>query len=340
MSLKLLKPTINGNSIHDDLLNTFNYSQPPGITILDSEDFAPHKYITDAIDPGLHSPIAKYIVNDSFDYTYYYLDGEYFVCIDVECAAIGYGQFDSGPIFVPNLIDPLTEFTGLTSYDIINNGKLLDNVLLELHNRLYYLNKLYKHGVTIVGQSFNKYINAPPQPCDTVIDYKTDTLIDYKNTYLFPSFAIAPPSSHIINDKIIKNYIINANDFSTFEYKYTSPFAYAHHSTINNSVYMIMNYIFNAFQSVNIKIKSYFQLNLKNKNKLNILNNQNTQNIIKIFHHYLLEVVEIFHLHAPHYWYVLNHTSLHQNLNHNLNENLNDVNHLKCLDLNQILKRF
>ncbi len=131
MSLESLKPTINGDSIHDDLLS---YSQPPGITIIND----------------------KYISTDSFDYTYYYLDGEYFVCIDVECAAIGYGHFDSfpcrigmvdfygnilfdsGPIFVPNLIDPSTEFTGLTSYDITNNGKLLDNVLLELHNRLYY----------------------------------------------------------------------------------------------------------------------------------------------------------------------------------------------------------
>eukprot|EP01083_Nonionella_stella_P254019 873485_1 len=104
---------------------------------------------------------------------YYYLDGEYFVCIDVECAAIGYGHFDSypcrigmvdfygnilfdsGPIFVPNLVDPLTEFTGLSSYDIVNAGKFLENLLIELHNRLFYLNKLYKHGVTIIGQSIS-----------------------------------------------------------------------------------------------------------------------------------------------------------------------------------------
>eukprot|EP00483_Globobulimina_turgida_P001868 UN01870 len=106
-----------------------------------------------------------------FEYEEYdYLDGEYFVSIDVECAAIGYGHFDSAPcriamvdfygniLFdeitnVPNLVDPLSEFTGLTAWQINRKGQLLRNVLCMFHKKLSYLNKLYKYGVTIIGQS-------------------------------------------------------------------------------------------------------------------------------------------------------------------------------------------
>merc|ERR1712154_516462 len=98
------------------------------------------------------------------------IDGEYFVSIDVECAATGYGHFDSAPcriamvdfygniLFdrianVPNLVDPLFEFTGLTKWDIQNKGESLSNVLAEFHDILSSMNKMYKFGVTIIGQS-------------------------------------------------------------------------------------------------------------------------------------------------------------------------------------------
>merc|ERR1719361_660349 len=97
-------------------------------------------------------------------------DGECFVSIDVECAATGYGHFDSAPcrialvdffgdvLFdkiaqVPNLVDPLSEFTGLTKWEIQNKGDSLQNVLSEFHDLLISLNKEYRYGVTIIGQS-------------------------------------------------------------------------------------------------------------------------------------------------------------------------------------------
>lgn len=97
-------------------------------------------------------------------------EGECFVCIDVECAATGYGHFDSAPcriamvdffgevLFdriaqVPNLVDPLSEFTGLTKWEIQNKGDSLQKVLSEFHSLLGSLNKQYEHGVTIIGQS-------------------------------------------------------------------------------------------------------------------------------------------------------------------------------------------
>lgn len=97
-------------------------------------------------------------------------EGECFVCVDVECAATGYGHYDSAPcriamvdffgevLFdriaqVPNLIDPLSEFTGLTKWEIQNKGDSLQNVLSEFHALLSSLNKQYQHGVTIIGQS-------------------------------------------------------------------------------------------------------------------------------------------------------------------------------------------
>ena len=109
------------------------------------------------------------MVNMSF-LTNQQLDGECFVCIDVECAATGYGHFDSSPcrialvnffgeiIFdeicdVPNIIDPLTEFTGLTLWDINKYGKNLQYVLNQLHQILLKLQKQYTFGVTIIGQS-------------------------------------------------------------------------------------------------------------------------------------------------------------------------------------------
>merc|ERR1712154_282093 len=110
----------------------------------------------------------KYGVSN--DYIWSQQDGEFFVCIDVECAATGYGHFDSAPcriamvdffgevLFdriaqVPNLVDPLTEFTGLTKWEIQHKGDSLQNVLSEFHALLSSLNKQYQHGVTIIGQS-------------------------------------------------------------------------------------------------------------------------------------------------------------------------------------------
>ena len=69
--------------------------------------------------------------------TPYNLSGEFFVSIDVECAATGHGHFDSAPCriamvdffgnvlydqvcSVPNLKDPLSEFTGLSKWQIRN----------------------------------------------------------------------------------------------------------------------------------------------------------------------------------------------------------------------------
>jgi len=97
-------------------------------------------------------------------------NGECFLCIDVECAATGYGHFDSAPCRialvdfygnilldricrVPNIIDPLTEFTGLSIFDIQQNGWDLYCVLDELHSILIRYQKEYKHGVTIIGQN-------------------------------------------------------------------------------------------------------------------------------------------------------------------------------------------
>jgi len=97
------------------------------------------------------------------------LDGECFVSIDVECAATGHGHFDSAPcriamvdffgsvIFdqianVPDLQDPLTEFTGLDAWQIYE-AQPLEKVLVMFHQTLMDLNQAYRHGVTIVGQS-------------------------------------------------------------------------------------------------------------------------------------------------------------------------------------------
>lgn len=97
------------------------------------------------------------------------MDGEFFVSIDVECAATGHGHFDSAPcriamvdffgtvLFdqianVPHLMDPLTEFTGLRADQIIN-APPLEKVLRQLHCLLAEFNHGYRFGVTIVGQS-------------------------------------------------------------------------------------------------------------------------------------------------------------------------------------------
>eukprot|EP00484_Ammonia_sp_Unknown_P003206 CAMPEP_0197073282 /NCGR_PEP_ID=MMETSP1384-20130603/210524_1 /TAXON_ID=29189 /ORGANISM="Ammonia sp." /LENGTH=624 /DNA_ID=CAMNT_0042512115 /DNA_START=457 /DNA_END=2331 /DNA_ORIENTATION=- len=94
-----------------------------------------------------------------------------FVCIDVECAATGYGHFDQAPcriamtdfygqvIFdrickVPALMDPLKEFTGLTEREInYTRGAPLKEVLADFHSMLKRLNQRHEFGVTIIGQS-------------------------------------------------------------------------------------------------------------------------------------------------------------------------------------------
>eukprot|EP01083_Nonionella_stella_P092336 258463_1 len=92
-----------------------------------------------------------------------------FVSIDVECAAIGHGHFDKLPcriamvdhagktMFdmitqVPNMTDPLIEFTGLTAKQI-NNGAPSQVALHELHAVLSALQRKHKNGVTIIGQA-------------------------------------------------------------------------------------------------------------------------------------------------------------------------------------------
>jgi len=97
------------------------------------------------------------------------LDGEFFVSIDVESAATGHGHFDLAPcriamvdffgnvLFdqianVPDLMDPLTEFTGLR-VDQILEAEPLQKVLQRFHSMLAELNVGYRFGVTIVGQS-------------------------------------------------------------------------------------------------------------------------------------------------------------------------------------------
>merc|ERR1740123_1489587 len=96
-------------------------------------------------------------------------DGCCFVSIDVECAATGHGHFDSAPcriamvdfygavLFdqicnVPDLQDPLTEFTGLDAWQI-HDAQPLEQVLSAFHKTLADLNRTYRFGVTIVGQS-------------------------------------------------------------------------------------------------------------------------------------------------------------------------------------------
>jgi len=97
------------------------------------------------------------------------MDGEFFVSIDVEAAATGHGHFDLAPcriamvdffgnvLFdqianVPDLMDPLTEFTGLRA-DQILEAEPLEKVLHRFHALLAELNLGYRFGVTIVGQS-------------------------------------------------------------------------------------------------------------------------------------------------------------------------------------------
>lgn len=97
------------------------------------------------------------------------MDGEFFVSIDVECAATGHGHFDSAPcriamvdffgsvLFdevcnVPDLMDPLSEFTGLNAWQI-QEAPPLNQVLHRFHAKLAELNSGYRFGVTIVGQS-------------------------------------------------------------------------------------------------------------------------------------------------------------------------------------------
>ena len=92
-----------------------------------------------------------------------------FVSIDVECAAIGHGHFDKVPcriamvdydgktLFdiitkVPNIADPLIEFTGLTIQQI-NEGVPLEKALTKLHKLLSKMQCDHKNGVTIVGQA-------------------------------------------------------------------------------------------------------------------------------------------------------------------------------------------
>ncbi len=110
---------------------------------------------------------------------------------------------------------------------------------------------------------WNKYINAPTEQCDSDLylrqvshrlndkyinhtfinkniysqrgNIKIDTLIDHKNTYLLSS-----NNNIILLQCLLEywfNYIINANDFRTCYYKYTSPFDIAYHSTIRNYVF-------------------------------------------------------------------------------------------------------
>ena len=93
-----------------------------------------------------------------------------YVCIDVECAAIGMGHFDLSPcriamvdyhgtvLFdeitkVPNITDPLIEFTGLTKEDINDKGIALKEALDKLHTLLSVMQSKYKNGITIIGQS-------------------------------------------------------------------------------------------------------------------------------------------------------------------------------------------
>jgi len=97
------------------------------------------------------------------------MNGEFFVSIDVECAATGHGHFDSAPcriamvdffgsvLFdevcnVPDLMDPLSEFTGLNAWQI-QEAPPLNQVLHRFHAKLAELNNGYRFGVTIVGQS-------------------------------------------------------------------------------------------------------------------------------------------------------------------------------------------
>jgi len=97
------------------------------------------------------------------------MDGEFFVSIDVESAATGHGHFDLAPcriamvdffgnvLFdqianVPDLMDPLTEFTGLRADQIVE-AEPLEKVLHRFHALLAELNLGYRFGVTIVGQS-------------------------------------------------------------------------------------------------------------------------------------------------------------------------------------------
>ena len=91
------------------------------------------------------------------------------VSIDVECAATGHGHFDREPcriamvdchgntMFdmvtkVPNMTDPLFEFTGLSVKEI-NDGVELQVALDKLKKILSKLQRDYKNGVSIVGQA-------------------------------------------------------------------------------------------------------------------------------------------------------------------------------------------
>ena len=101
------------------------------------------------------------------------ISGSYLVSIDVECAAVGHGHFDLVPVRIAmvdcagkllfervtnpcvgtmRIVDPLIEFTGLTTKEIVK-GQHLQIALGELRIMLSELNRRYHSGVIIVGQS-------------------------------------------------------------------------------------------------------------------------------------------------------------------------------------------